>query len=75
MAVEVGFEFLAEKPQRRQHRVGRGFAEPAEAGAAHHVGKCDQFLQIVGFGFSFADMFEDIEHAAGADAAKRAFAA
>ena len=34
-----GLELLAEKPQRREHRVGRGLAQPAQAGAAHHVGE------------------------------------
>ncbi len=74
-ALQMGLVFLPEITQRGQHGVGRGLAQPADAAGADGVGEILQRREVVRPAAALADAIQDIQHAAGAHAAQRAFAA
>jgi len=75
LLMDVGLVLVPEVAQGGEHRVGRGLAQPAEAGGLDHPGEMLQLLQIVAFALAGAEPLQDVQHAAGADAAGGALAA
>ena len=61
MIDDVGFVLLAEVLQRRQHRVGRRFAELAEASELHPGGQGLDLLDVALFAPSLDELVVDDE--------------
>jgi hypothetical protein len=74
-ALQMRFVFVAEIPQRGEHRVRGGFAETAEAAGAYLMSKVFKFSHVLPLAFAGAEPLQEVQHAPGADAAEGAFAA
>ena len=73
--LHMGEVLVLEVRQRRQHRIRRGLAEPAERGVLDRRRQGFQPVDHVKRGAPFGDLVEHLVHAAVADAAGSAFAA
>ena len=75
MVLDVRLELVAEVADHRQHRVGRRLAEAAQGGLLDLLAEVDEPLDVALFALAVADARDDLEHALGAHAARRALAA
>ncbi|OQC56119.1 MAG: hypothetical protein BWX54_01547 [Verrucomicrobia bacterium ADurb.Bin018] len=67
--------FLAEVPQRGEHRIWRGLPQPAQRGLLNEPPQLFEAIQIGQFALALANALQDFAHALGAHPAWRALAA
>src|SRR5581483_7596879 len=58
----LGHVLVAEIPKRAEHRVRRGLAEPAQAGARHHVAQLLELLQVGSGRRALAELRQQVVH-------------
>ena len=71
----MGFKFVAEIFNGRQHRIGRGLTESAQTLRPDRLRELFQLFDIARPAFAIAKPRQNFKHPLGADAAGRAFAA
>lgn len=74
-ALQVPLIFFAEIAQGREDRIGRGFAQTAEAPLADLLGEPFEFWQVLLLALARAEPIQNVQHAAGTNSAEGAFAA